>query len=513
MRIDRRDNLRSLLELMRSPPPLGPHLLKAHSMGLALIVLLAAALRVWGIEGQSFWYDEYLTRTHVSQGFGDMLESIAETEGTPPPYYVIAWLWAKAFGTGEVGLRSLSALLGIATVPVVYAGVCQIASKRAALVAASLVATSPFLVWYSQEARSYALAVLLAAVSFAFFARAVRHPSREVLMGWAAASAFAVATHYLAGLLVASEAALLLILLWERRRQVVVATGAVALLVLALIPLASSSGSPPAQWIRDLPFDERLIQVPLLFGVGNSYPAEPAVIAVALLGAVVPSLLLIRADADERNAAGLAFAAFAGGTALALLAPALGVDYIVARYLLPLWVPLAATVAIGLGSRRAGLLGAGATVALCGLWTAMAIEVKRDDSVQRIDWRAAAELIRERNERLIVVPARPPDRPHVQALLSYLEGVQVQDSATTNRVAEVVVLSYEGSPRGRLCYWGAACWLSSPTEPDVQLPGQFRLIERDSQGRFTASRYRSPRQVEISLPFTDDTAILLQAGF
>ena len=47
-----------------------------------------------------------------------MLHAVKVSESNPPLYYVLAWGWAKAFGTGEVGLRSLSALFGAATVPV-----------------------------------------------------------------------------------------------------------------------------------------------------------------------------------------------------------------------------------------------------------------------------------------------------------------------------------------------------------------------------------------------------------
>ena len=50
-----------------------------------------------------------------------MLRAIPDSESTPPLYYVLAWLWTHVFGTGEVGLRSLSALLGTATIVVVWA--------------------------------------------------------------------------------------------------------------------------------------------------------------------------------------------------------------------------------------------------------------------------------------------------------------------------------------------------------------------------------------------------------
>ena len=100
------------------------------------------------------------------------------SESNPPLYYVLAWGWAKAFGTGEVGLRSLSALFGAATVPLAYCIGAELANRRAGLIAAALVAVSPMLIWYSQEARSYALLVFFCAASLLFFARALRTAQR-----------------------------------------------------------------------------------------------------------------------------------------------------------------------------------------------------------------------------------------------------------------------------------------------------------------------------------------------
>ena len=54
----------------------------------------------------------------------------------------------------------------------------ELPSRRAGLIAAALVAVNPMLIWYSQEARSYALLVFFCAVSLLFFVRALRHPRR-----------------------------------------------------------------------------------------------------------------------------------------------------------------------------------------------------------------------------------------------------------------------------------------------------------------------------------------------
>ena len=49
-----------------------------------------------------------------------MLHAWNAAEWNPPLYLIVAWPWAKVFGTGEVGLRSLSAILGVGLVPLLY---------------------------------------------------------------------------------------------------------------------------------------------------------------------------------------------------------------------------------------------------------------------------------------------------------------------------------------------------------------------------------------------------------
>lgn len=95
----------------------------------------------------------------VRRSLGHMLSALPNSERTPPFYYVVAWIWSRVFGTGEVGLRSLSAVFGTLTVLLAYVIARPIAGERAGLIAASLTAVSPILVWYSQEARSYELLV------------------------------------------------------------------------------------------------------------------------------------------------------------------------------------------------------------------------------------------------------------------------------------------------------------------------------------------------------------------
>jgi hypothetical protein len=88
------------------------------------------------------------------------------------------------------------------------------------VIAAVLVASNPYLIWYSQEARSYALLVAFGALGLWLFARSLHDPSRRTLGGWVAvASGLALCTHYFAIFAILAEAALLFARLGRRRAR------------------------------------------------------------------------------------------------------------------------------------------------------------------------------------------------------------------------------------------------------------------------------------------------------
>jgi mannosyltransferase len=165
---------------------------------VAGLVGVAAVLRFYGLGHQGFWFDEATTAQLVRFSPGKMLGLIPQSESTPPLYYCVAWVWARLFGDHEAGLRSLSALAGVLVVPVAYGAGARLMSRRAGLIAAALTACSPLLVWYSQEARSYSVLVLLTALSLLAFAYVRETPTPRLLTLWVLASGLALATHYFA---------------------------------------------------------------------------------------------------------------------------------------------------------------------------------------------------------------------------------------------------------------------------------------------------------------------------
>ena len=371
-------------------------------LALAAVIALGAGLRFATLGTQHFWPDEAVTAGLLRLDLWDLLTAMSTTESTPPLYYLIARGWALAFGTGEVGLRSLSALLGTLTIPVAYAIGATLASQRAGLAAAALTAASPALVWYSQETRSYALLVLLGALSLLFVARALRHDGARELWWWAATAVLAVATHYFAVFLVAGEA-LWLLVAHPRRRVATAAAAAVAAGGASLLPLAlHQSRQGNLDFIGETPLHTRLVNTAeeLLAGP-TAERLEPAVVVVVAAALVALVLAATARESDRRTALTLVALALAGIAAPVALAAA-GSDYLLGRNLLPLWIPPAVAVAIGIAATRRRRIGFGAGVALvaASAWLALAVPFDRSRQREALTAALVGERLDEGEQRI-----------------------------------------------------------------------------------------------------------------
>ena len=140
---------------------------------LSAVVLLGAYLRFHNVSDDSLWLDESISWW---QSKGSLLEVIRRTaqDTYPPLNNIFIWVSVSLFGDGEGALRLPSAIFGTANIVAIYWLGSMTVGRVAALMAATFLALSGFHVWYSQEARMYALlsltATMFAASSF-YFAR------------------------------------------------------------------------------------------------------------------------------------------------------------------------------------------------------------------------------------------------------------------------------------------------------------------------------------------------------
>ncbi|HWM54383.1 MAG TPA: glycosyltransferase family 39 protein [Solirubrobacterales bacterium] len=443
---------------------------------LAGLTALGLAIRFASLGVQSYHHDEVITAMRVIPGsFTEMLGEVKGSESNPPLYYVLAWGWAKAFGTGEVGLRSLTALFGAATVPVAFLIGRELASNRAGLIASALVAVSPMLIWYSQEARSYALLVFFGALALLFFARALRTRQGRDLGLWALASALALCSHYFAVFAVAIEAVWLLVALRTRWRLVLFAVGGVVAVGLALLPLISAQINPThIGWIDHSPLSTRLFETggSFLMGETGHVIAQPpreryALIPALLIGAALLLTALRGSSREKRTAAlgltiGIGVVLLAAGIALA------GKDYIVERNLLPALVPLVLAAAVGFAASGARRVGLALATMLCVYWLAFDVHVARTLNLQRPDFRDVVEQLGS--------PTRP------RAIVTWTlaaDGVQFYLDHASRR-------KYRGKvPIREVDVISKAVVVGRPPN----LPPAFRPVERVRLDRLTLTRY------------------------
>jgi uncharacterized membrane protein len=398
---------------------------------LAAITVLAAVLRFATLTDQSLWYDEAQAVHEMGRSFGGMLHLWSINEPNPPLFFVVAWPWVRVFGTGAAGLRSLSAVAGIALIPIVWACGRELISSRAGLVAAAFAAVNPLLIWYSQEAREYMLLTTLCAGSLLLFARARRQPTTRRIAWWAVVSALALATQYFAAFLVFAET---LWLLWSARsRMSVIALVALVAVEGALVPHAISHASHPTKWIDSVgPLSVRLRQMPVIFAVNTLYKsgsalARDGLLLAAVLAAVVIFLLVVGAGTRELRGAGVAVA-LAGCVVLIPLALALvGHDYFETRAMIGAWVPLALVLGAACTTGRLRIPGAILAALLLVLFVWSGIRVNGQTAYQRPDFRGvAAALGKALRPRAIVAY----DGTYATAPLAlYLHGVSWKGSS------------------------------------------------------------------------------------
>jgi mannosyltransferase len=369
---------------------------------VAGLTVAGAALRFATLGVQSYHHDEIVTASRILRdGFWHAMGAVGFSESAPPLYYALAWLWTQVTGTGEFGLRSLSALAGVATIPVAFLLGAELRGRRTGVVAAALVAVNPMLLWYSQEARAYALFALLTALSVLFFVHALDRGRRRDVVAWGIVAGLALATHYFAVFPIAAEA------IWLLRRRgratlpglcIVGATG------LLLAPLAIHQMSiGHAEWIGNYGLGHRLWESGLTFMLGETgdivaRPVHPLLVLVpGLLALASLALILVRGGRRERRAAGiplaLAAVTVAIPVALGLLDPAK--DYVLARNLMPALVPLLVALAVGFTLRRGPRLGTVLAAALVAYSLGFCIWAGISPALQRPDWDAAASTLGE----------------------------------------------------------------------------------------------------------------------
>lgn len=202
---------------------------------MAATVFGAAVLRLIAIDRDSLWFDEaisYLTATLP-------LEAIIKNtiqDPHPPVYYGLLHLWVSGLPDSDLAIRLSSLLLNLLLIPLIFILSIELFnSKRIGLLAAILVAISPFHILYSHELRMYTLLMCLALLVVIAYLRAFRTGQWYWWMFFAVTSLAAIYTHLFAWLLLAAIGTYALIHR-NRKRELVTSIFIGVLLVVLFFP-------------------------------------------------------------------------------------------------------------------------------------------------------------------------------------------------------------------------------------------------------------------------------------
>lgn len=176
-------------------------------------MVVALGLTVFGLArcyvDSALWLDEALSvsiaRLPLSQ-----LRGALRLDGSPPLYYLLLHLWMRAFGTGDLAVRLLSAMFSLASLPLAYAVGRRLRDRATGWSAVLLLAVSPFAVHYATETRMYALLVAEVLALALALLRARERPTAARLLPLPLLTAALLYTHYWSLFLLAALGLLLL---------------------------------------------------------------------------------------------------------------------------------------------------------------------------------------------------------------------------------------------------------------------------------------------------------------
>lgn len=269
---------------------------------LGLVVLAGGLLRLAGIR-QNLFGDELFAYFEVHgrslAGVFDQLRAppvAFPTEVSPPAFFVLARA-ADALGD-PIALRVPSLLAGTGTIAAVWGLGRRAGGEIAGLVAAAVLALSGYAIFYSQEARPYALMMLLVALSTLGALGVAARAGRGWWVLYAGAAVAAAYTHYTAVFALAAQAGWLL---WVRRdalRPLLAVHLAMALAYAPWLPSVDAKG------LRGAVLGQSFAPGSFLTVLGHVFPGQaflpletvpglaPAVLA--LLGVLAAGILVAR---------------------------------------------------------------------------------------------------------------------------------------------------------------------------------------------------------------------------
>jgi len=387
---DQEHSMRSRLAETRTWLEARPHTLDALAV---LLVVGGAALRIYRSTALSLWLDEGFTVLFARLPWDSVLGLHGAYELRPPLYFALVKGVSLLLPEVVAG-RYLSVFAGTATLAVLYLLVVRIAGRPAALVACLVMAVSPLAVWYSQEARPYAVTGLAVSLTYLALVSFYGRPRTRWALAYGMALASAVYLDYSAFFALAPQLVLLPFVVYRHQRRaisIIVAGFAAAVAYVPWLPnvvgTVRAFGNQPASYLEATPtsISGSLLSIAglggqgIYFGSTEASPWErwgtldPVLGALAIAAITLGGIALAKRRFGLALACGLSLGTVVAGVILSQLSPGFAprtVSYAVLGWAILLgaaagggsmsiprrvtgWVVVAAMVVVSLASLQA----------------------------------------------------------------------------------------------------------------------------------------------------------------
>jgi uncharacterized membrane protein len=162
------------------------------------ILVLALALRTHNFSATGIWSDEGVTLNLIHKSIFEIIkESLSDVNA--PLYNLVVHLWSLIFGYSLSAVRFFSVICSVLTVLVVFKASDRNFGRSTAIIASTLICLSNIHIYYSEEARCYALLCLFAALSLFYFLELLKEPNAKNLILYSLFSLLAIYTQLFFG--------------------------------------------------------------------------------------------------------------------------------------------------------------------------------------------------------------------------------------------------------------------------------------------------------------------------
>ena len=212
-------------------------------VSLSIILIIGISLRFYGLTVQSYWVDELFTlfTANPNATLAEAIHRVFHDLVHPPVYNVLLWVWFELFGFTEYVGRSFSAFTGSLSIIAIYYLGKETFNKNVGIYAALIVSLNYFLIYYSQDVRSYSIFVLWTILSYLFLFKAIRTQSTYNIVLYILFTLLLIYTHYFAFFLVGSQFFVFLyyiaISTTNRKKLIYTAVAPMIVIALSIAPL------------------------------------------------------------------------------------------------------------------------------------------------------------------------------------------------------------------------------------------------------------------------------------